>query len=92
MSERVHVPDLATVSRVYVEDGREPEMTVRLPKGARMDALAPGERVMLHTGARFGGPPSIECEGEVVAVALVVRPDWSTLRNPRTERDQGRLL
>lgn len=92
MSESLHVPDLAMIAKVYAEADKAPEMTVRIPRGASAEIPAAGDTVTLHTCARFGGKPIAECEGEVVAVAVVVRPDWSTLRNPRAESDQGSLL
>lgn len=85
----LELAELPLLARVYGEEmQREPEATVRL--GKREAAPAPGKRVTLRPKGE-SGTPTVECEAEVVAIALIVRPDWDTLRYPRLEGDQGAL-
>lgn len=88
---KLAVKDLLTFLRVYEPEGREPEVTVKLPRDAR-EVPAVGDTVTLHTGARYWGKPELEVDGEVVAVAVIVKPRWATQRNPRMEASQESLL
>ena len=86
----IHVPDLGTICVIYGEVA--PEITARLPKDA--EAPRAGERITLTNGRTLynENQATAECEAEVIAVAVIVRPDWSTFRNPKAQRDQGSLL
>lgn len=90
---KLYVSDLAAVAGVYAPpvgdegEGRRPELYVRLGKGG---IPAVGDDVTL-SNSRTSALPSVECEGEVVAIAVIVKPKWQTLRNPRDEREQMTL-
>lgn len=86
--------DLAMARTIYGdrERGKEPELTVRVPKDATVLPVV-GDRVVVtnHAG-RGSGTATAECEADVLSLAVVVRPDWTTYANPKVEREQGSLL
>lgn len=84
--------DLAIARTIYGdrERGKEPELTVKIPKDA--GTVLPGDRVVLTNQRHSYGEPTAQCEAEVLFLAAVVRPDWSTYKNPHAERQQGSLL
>lgn len=74
----IPVPDLGAMHRVYSEQGREPEVTARIPKPRKGQPDVPdiGDTVTIATPTN--------------GYALVVRPKWDTMRHPWQD-EQDRL-
>lgn len=84
--------DLAIARTIYGdrERGKEPEMIVKLQKGAPVVIV--GDRVTLTNSQSNYGEPTAQCEADVIAIAAVVRPDWTTYSNPHAEARQESLM